>query len=150
MRKKINQAANSPKELFSAVKAPHKSNILPQATKERCNEIASFFHKKVSDIYNQFQGNIEPTPEEVIKIRESSSTPSLAHFPRLNEETILNLIKVTKSGSPLDPAPPHILFKVTDVILPFLIELLNHSLDAGLVSKHWKHAVIRPLLKKKN
>ncbi len=53
-----------------------------------------------------------------------------------------------KSSSPNDPLPPTLLFKPLNIISPFLVELFNLSFKSSTVPKFFKHASIKPILKK--
>ena len=66
------------------------------------------------------------------------------------EETI-NLVKSAAPKScDLDPIPTNILLEQLDVIAPTLQEIINLSLQTGIMPQNMKEALVCPLLKKPN
>lgn len=70
------------------------------------------------------------------------------------EPVSLSILKDTvshmkPSGSPADAIPPCLFKEVLDTIGPSVLEIVNSSLSSGTVPGDFKHAVVRPLLKKK-
>ncbi|CAJ1066411.1 coagulation factor VII [Xyrichtys novacula] len=52
------------------------------------------------------------------------------------------------SGSPADAIPPRLFKEVLATIGPSVLNIVNCSLSSGTVPRDFKHAVVRPLLKK--
>lgn len=52
------------------------------------------------------------------------------------------------AGSPNDAVPPRLLKEVLPTVGPLVLQLVNHSLMSGVVPKDFKHAVVKPLIKK--
>lgn len=73
---------------------------------------------------------------------------TLEEFPLLDLATLKELLSKLKSGSPVDPAPPPILFKIQKVVAPVILEVINASLQSGEVPPLWKQARVKALLKK--
>ena len=48
----------------------------------------------------------------------------------------------------IDPIPAKLLKKILPSVIETMFKIVNTSLHQGVFSKHWKIAVIRPLLKK--
>ena len=72
-------------------------------------------------------------------------------FEPVSIETVRNVIL---SSSPkscfLDPIPTSLLFTHIDNIVESITTIINYSLSSGLVPSTFKHALVRPLLKKCN
>ena len=69
------------------------------------------------------------------------------------EPVSLSILKDTvshmkPSGSPADAIPPHLFKEVLATIGPSVLEIVNSSLPSGTVPRDFKHAAVRPLLKK--
>ena len=85
----------------------------------------------------------------------SSNSPvfnseKLLDFTPTTEEEISKTICAAKNSScHLDPIPTNLLKECVDSLLPVICQLINLSLTSGIVPSCLKHAVVRPLLKKK-
>ena len=59
---------------------------------------------------------------------------------------LLDLMLASKSSSPIDPLPLSIFHKLSFILTPFILNIINISLHSGIVPL--KHAIIKPILKK--
>ena len=49
-------------------------------------------------------------------------------------------------GSPSDPITPHLFKEVFSTLAPYVLKILNGSLDNGVVPTSFKHAVVTALM----
>ena len=61
---------------------------------------------------------------------------------------VLDLILASKSSSPLDPLLLTLFHKLALIVTPFILNIINISLNSGIVPSSLKHAIIKPILKK--
>ena len=47
-----------------------------------------------------------------------------------------------------DPIPISVLYDCLDEIIPIVTSIMNKSLSSGIVPQRFKHALVKPLLKK--
>ena len=50
--------------------------------------------------------------------------------------------------APLDPIPTSVLYDCSDELIPIVTSIINKSLSSGIVPHYFKHALVKPLLKK--
>ena len=82
--------------------------------------------------------------------RHHPSTP-LSSFSPLAEEDIKCLFgKSSKKSCSLDPISTLLVVECLDVLLPVVSRMINLSLKTGSFPDTWKHAEVRPRLKKPN
>ena len=60
------------------------------------------------------------------------------------------ILKMPKKSCELDPIPSSLFFSCLDELLPFVTDIINASLASGSVPLSFKHASVKPLLKKSN
>ena len=53
-----------------------------------------------------------------------------------------------KKSCDLDPIPASLLLDCLDEIVPTVTDIINTSLQTGVVPQSFKHALVNPLLKK--
>ena len=53
-----------------------------------------------------------------------------------------------KKSCDLDPIPTSVLSHCLDEIIPIVTSIMNNSLSSGIVPDCFKHALVKPLLKK--
>ena len=95
-----------------------------------------------------------------ISVREATSTtplyevpfkttPLLSEFSPVTEDEVEKLISSAPTKTcQLDPVPTWLVKDVRGLLTPYLTVLFNVSLSTGCFPMKFKHAVIRPLLKK--
>ena len=121
------------------------TNPLPPSLsdEEMANEFEDYFMNKIQSIRDSLDtsSKYSASPENL---------PNFSIFEPLSTSDVKKIIVGMKTKTcEMDP----ILTKLLKEILPSVIEpitnIVNTSLHQGIFSKHWKLAVIRPLLKKK-
>ena len=60
------------------------------------------------------------------------------------------LQKMPNKSCDLDPIPTPVLFGYLDEIIPIITDKINVSMSSGIVPKRFKHALVKPQLKKAN
>ena len=111
------------------------------------NDIGKFFVQKVEHIRNELDTTNAHSSPAVEK--PSLCSTQLSSFTSLTEEDIKRLIgKSSKKSCSLDPMPTPLVVECLDVLLPVVSRMINPSLQTGSFPDTWKHADIRPRLKK--
>ena len=74
---------------------------------------------------------------------------NLSEFDPVTEEELTEIIQGSKNATcDLDPFPTELLKRCVTVLLPYLVKLFNLSLSSGVVPTSFKHAMVKPLIKK--
>ena len=144
----IANSSNRPRVLFQTIDSVinPRPSVLPDASTATCEEFVTFFTDKVASV-RQNIGNIvvssdyvcaPPTHSAVFEQFESISLSSLSK--------VVNGLKST--NCPLDVIPAKFLKEVFLSVGPSLLVFINTCLSSGSVPAAFKHAVVRPLLKK--
>ena len=119
-------------------------NPLPSnhSDEDMANMFADYFLEKIEKIRSSLDDHpkYEPSNDNI--------TPLLSLTPTTKDK-VVNTINVLKTKTcDTDPIPTD-LFKMTvSLIIDIVTKLINKSLTEGAFSKHWKTAIICPLLKK--
>jgi len=110
------------------------------------NELSKFFSDKILTLRDTLNNN----PSSPLPIQAPSPIISpLLKFSSTSEEEVKLLIKsMRKSSSPLDPMPPKLIIQHLSTLTPFLTKLFNLCLSSGSIPSLFKHACVKPLLKK--
>ena len=142
----ISSNKHNPRILFDTINALV-SPSGPQASvssKSDCDEFLHFFVNKIRDV----RTNILPSLPQ-----NSACHLPPAHFwstfkpVTLND--IISLLQTLKPSScPMDVVPTVLFVQAFDSIGPCIVEMLNTSLLTGVVPSFFKHAVVKPVLKK--
>ena len=126
-----------------------KNNILPggfDSSSDLANSFNTFFLSKINSIREELISSSSNTVDD-------GHTPFANHFHSFELLTIDELREVlqemTIKTSFDDPIPAPVLKLVIESLLPYLLELVNLSLETGDISG-LKESVIIPLLKKLN
>ena len=119
-------------------------NPLPQCDSENIlvEQFADFFMDKIDKIRTSLQqyDKYQPLMKEV---------PTFDHFPELTNDEVKSLINELKTTScELDILPTSVLKTYVNDLLSTITNLINLSLQQGVFPSKWKHAIVRPLLKK--
>ena len=61
---------------------------------------------------------------------------------------VLDLMMAYKSSSPIDTLPLSLFSKLVFILTPFILNIINISLNSGIIPSSLKHAIINPILKK--
>ena len=134
------------------------SNISPESLPDKFNE---FFVHKIDEIRHSFD------PDRAIFTNpvEFSGT-AFAEFQVVTEDFVKIVVQeLPKKSCDLDPIPTSVLYDCLDKIIPIVTSIMNKSLSSGIpivtsimnkslssgiVPHCFKHALVKPLLKKAN
>lgn len=139
----ISNSSNKPKAIFNIA---NKLLSTPQSISEPLvpsDVLADFFTSKILNI----RSSISHTPSDVLlppDIPQFMST----FYPTSADEVSKILALSNKTFSPLDPFPSKLVMSISTTLLPHLVHLFDCSLSTGIFPKEFKHAFIKPLLKK--
>ena len=111
------------------------------------NEFNSFFCDKITNIRNSFPPSSSLASNN---IENEDSSAVLHHFNLISLDDLRNIITgMIVKTSPDDPLPASVLKPNLEVLLPYILELVNLSLESGDITG-LKESVINPILKKLN
>ena len=117
------------------------SNISPESLPDKFNE---FFVHKIDEIRRSFDPD-RPIPTNPVEF----SGTAFAEFQLVTEDFVKTVLKeMTKKSCDLDPIPTSVLYDCLDEIIPIVTSIMNKSLSSGIVPQCFKHALVKPLLKK--
>ena len=107
--------------------------------------LSDFFVEKIKDIRSSITCS-------VFDVIQPPDVPlRLNSFSLTNEEEVLKLISSSnKFFSLLDPFPSKLILSICSTITPYLVNLFNCSFSTGIFPSKFKHAFVKPLLKKAN
>ena len=155
LAEKITKCNGNSKALFKVVNSTlnrKTESPLPSCSDDisLANEFASFFENKIEAIrskMNNDQGS-SFTPNIYNTVNTFKGTP-LRKFSKVEPCTIKKLIiKMATKHSQLDPLPTWLVKECLDELLPIITKIVNASLELGIMPERYKHAIIKPLLKK--
>ena len=113
-------------------------------TKQLCESFSFYFKNKIDNI----RLHLDSLPSSPITFELFHGLP-FTDFELLTDAQVLKYINNSSCKTcDLDPIPTQLLKDCIDVILPYLTSIFNHSLSNGLVPQSFKHAIVKPLLKK--
>ena len=145
-----------------------------------CNNFATFFTEKVSKIRSELDhdhdvqcivnsNNVTSFDINSVcndlsiecKVNSVSSCTDIDNvcnnaqvfetFPLVNETEVRKIMsKITNKTSSLDPFPTWLFKECTDIIVTFIVSLINNSFRSGCFPAILRQAVITPLIKKSN
>ncbi|XP_078537486.1 ras-related protein Rab-17 isoform X2 [Lissotriton helveticus] len=145
-RERLDNNTHNSKELFNVVKElsnPNASNNDITPSQDLCNSLATFFHRKIVNIYDSFGAqNSYPTTEP------TPPTTTLCARTQVRMEDTTHTMNTIHSGSSADPCPHHIFNKADSIIAPKLRDIINNSFISATFPESWKHAEISALQKK--
>lgn len=153
LSKKIQQHKGNSKALFKVINSclhRKQQSPLPDATDDKilANEFNTYFSKKIHDIRAKLDTEIS---------HPNTSNPSetvfkgqpLDKFKTYSKDEIRKIIScMSTKHCELDPIPTWLLKECLDELLPLITDIVNLSLQTGIMPQKLKHAVIKPLLKK--
>ena len=146
----IAESSRDPKTLFARMnKIMHKKNENPlpghSSAQSLANDFNRYFKDKVETIRQTFDDDLTPA--------YSNDTDfcgiAFEHFEPVTEGDISLIIKSSKPKScELDPIPTTLLKQCSTELTPIITRIANLSLKTGSLPDIYKHAIIRPLIKK--
>ena len=117
------------------------SNIFPESLPDKFNE---FFIHKIEEIRSSFDPD-RPIPTNPAEF----SGTAFAEFQHVTEDFVKTVVQeMPKKSCDLDPIPTSDLYDCLDEIIPIVTSIMNKSLSSGIVPQCFKHALVKPLLKK--
>ena len=149
----INENRNNARVLFSTIERllnPIQSykQSLP-ASKDKCNEFASFFDSKIVKIRAGIMNNVASSTALCKSVENSRG--SLSSFCEIDEAELSKIIStMTSSSCSLDVIPTPFLKEVLSSVIKDILKIVNSSITTGVFPDSLKTAVVRPLLKKHN
>lgn len=154
----INDNKTNARVLFSTIEhvlnPPQLYKQSLPASKAKCNEFASFFDNKISNIRADIMSAAASINTLSVNTRCRNVDPSrgsLKFFCAVNEEELRKIIsQMTSSSCSLDVIPTPFLKEVLDSVISDILKIVNCSLHSGVFPDSLKRAVVRPLLKKPN
>ncbi len=116
----------------------------------KCNEFASFFSEKISNIRKEIGTSSCNT--EVTQIRQQSQKEvTMSVFKAIDSKILEEIVQHLKSSTCyLDTLPTSFFKSVLNCLEADLLEVVNTSLLSGTFPNSLKTAVVKPLLKKRN
>ena len=117
------------------------SNISPESLPDKVNE---FFVHKIDEIRRSFDPD-RPIPTIAVEF----SGTAFAEFQLVTEHFVKTVVQEMPIKScDLDPIPTSVLYDCLDKIIPIVTSIMDISLSSGIVTHCFKHALVKPLLKK--
>ncbi len=116
----------------------------------KCNEFASFFSEKISNIRKEI--GTSSCNREVTQIRQQSQKEvTMSVFKTIDSKILEEIVQHLKSSTCyLDTLPTSFFKSVLNCLEADLLEVVNTSLLSGTFPNSLKTAVVKPLLKKRN
>ena len=112
-------------------------------TSHAAEDFATFFVKKVDTIRAATADRPTPPPAA------DGMHCSWSTFRQLSEAEVRGLITSSPMKScTLDPVPTFLMKEFVDVLLPYVMNVVNASLSQGRLPDSQKHALVMPLLKR--
>jgi Reverse transcriptase (RNA-dependent DNA polymerase)/Endonuclease/Exonuclease/phosphatase family len=146
----ISNSANQPKKLWSSL-----DSLLSRSTPDTFphtsspSSIASsfldYFNSKANSLSAAFPPN-DTLPEDLVSLAPSSSLCSFA--PTSPEEVRAAILSSSNASCSLDIIPTFLLKSCLHVLLSPITTIINLSLSEGNFPGRFKHAIVRPKLKK--
>ena len=147
---KINNCEKDQKKLFEVINDlmswKGKTKLPSGSLLELVNAFNKFFITKIQNI----RLNISSSHSGTSSTKYGIHCPhNLSEFDPVTEEELMKIIQGSKNATcDLDPFPTELLKKCVTVLLPYLVKLFNLSLSSGVVPISFKHAMVKPLIKK--
>ena len=146
--KRVNQAGKDTKALFKVINSElgvATDSPLPEVSlsdDDLSEEFADFFLNKIIKIREGF--DVPP-----IDHQQNTRSSSLNNFRHMSNEEILKIMSNMSSKScELDPISTNLFKAIAPSIIDIISHIVNTSLTTGHFPRHWKTALVRPLLKK--
>ena len=123
------------------VDAMRLSNISPESLPGKFNE---FFVHKIDEIRSSFDPD-RPFPTNPVEF----SGTVFAEFQLVAKDFVKTVVpEMPQKSCDLDPIPISVLYDCLDKIILIVTSIINKSLSSGIVPQCFKHALVKPLLKK--
>jgi hypothetical protein len=110
--------------------------------------LSEYFVSKIVKIRHQID---HQTCDIIATHQPSVQFENLLEFTPATEIQIKEIISASNNSTcQLDPIPTSLLKECIEPLIPTVCKIINRSLESGSVPSCIKHAIIKPLLKKKN
>lgn len=150
---KIAESSRDLKQLFKIV-----NNLIEQAqdqtlpssdsTQFLVDRFSDFFDEKIQTIHASL-GSECATDSPTVPIAPATHSHSLSSFAPATPEEIIKLVKAAPTTScELDPFPTWLLKDCIETLAPAMCNIVNMSLESGVMPSELKTAHLKPLLKK--
>ena len=144
----IASSSHHPRLLFSTIDSVvnPRSTVLSDVSTATCEEFVSFFSDKVTSV----RQNICNLNLSLVDVCASSAPAAVfEHFEAISLSSFTKVVSGMKpTNCPLDFIPAKFLKEVLSSVGPSLLVFINTCLSSGSVPAAFKHAMVRPLLKK--
>ena len=116
--------------------------VTEETGSKTADEFATYFKDKVDSV----RASTATTPLYDVPLKV---TPTLSQWTTVTHDEVENMIGSALSKTcQLDPVPTWLVKDVSQLLSSFIALLFNKSLVSGIFPSDFKHAVVRPLLKK--
>ena len=123
----------------------------PLPTAYSKNELPSVFSTYFHDKIQALRDTLETLPSKPPPPDSPFIGTPLSSFRPVSQEEVLKTIKsMSLKTCELDPLPASLYSEGLPQLLPFITDIINTSIQTGLVPDSFKTAIVRPLLKKHN
>ena len=103
-----------------------------------------FFVHKIEEIKSSFDPD-RPMPTNPVEF----SRTVFPEFQLVTEDFAKTVVQEMPPKSyDLDPIPTSVLYDCLDEVIPIVTSIMNKSLSSGIVPQCFKHALVKPLLKR--
>ncbi|KAJ8340171.1 hypothetical protein SKAU_G00348040 [Synaphobranchus kaupii] len=125
--------------LLRPIDAPQPTDALNLSSK-----FLDFFQAKVDSIYQQL---LQPaSPPLHIHVTHRMCLPS---FSPVDASRVIELVTKAKASTcPLDSMPTTLVKACLPTLCPIMVDIINTSLESGIVPSSFKMATVTPILKK--
>ena len=143
----VEECSNDSGKLFKLVDnltGRSKNSIFPEGDpKTLAANFGDYFIQKI----DQIRSNLPTLEVPSSSIRED--VPCFSAFSEISVDQVKNIVLSSKNTQCLsDPFPTRLLKDNINVIAPVVTKLVNLSFTQGSFCKDWKHAIVKPLMKK--
>ena len=113
---------------------------------DKFNDFLNFiFTEKIETI----RSHLYSTPRRADSVI-FSGIPLEAFYAVSSEHIKQIIFKIPKKSCDFDPIPSSLFLDCLDKLIPVITDIINTSLISGVVPQCFKHALVKPLLKKSN
>jgi hypothetical protein len=151
LAKRINDNKGNTRNMFKAINSAlnRKQRLpLPPHINEKtlANEFISYFDEKINKIRQKLDtDNIANTTSD----NDTFTGQPLVNFKSLTQTDVKRILKgMRNKHCKLDPMPFWLMKECLDEFIPIITEIINTSLKLGEMPDIFKHALIKPTLKK--
>ena len=151
LAKRINDNRGSSRNMFKAINSAinRKQNqpLPPHVNeKELANKFIDYFDEKIDKIRQKLDN--EPSTDTTRDNITFTGQP-LSQFKQLTQSDVKRILKGMKNKHcKLDPMPLWLMNECLDEFIPVITNIINASLELGEMPNIFKHALIKPTLKK--